>query len=176
MRGVVLAAAVGRLRAPGPMKSVDLVLDPSEEEHERIEGGGCFAFLFGGPAAFGPESETGSDGAERGKEQDDVPAAALVWSNYGTWQAASGADTVPSSKEELLEARKLALIGARAVWRALKESVPTMDGPRIQPKYSLPQPTPRRAAAVAIPPTAVGDGEMDDEIEEVEDDDARMEI
>jgi exosome complex component RRP46 len=164
MRGVVLAASIGRLRAPGPAKAVDLVLDPSDDEHARMEGGGCFAFLFGGPS----DAQTNSED----DEDEGVPPAKLVWSNYATWTTASGADVIPSSAEEMAGARALAENGATRIWKELKESIPTLDGSRTLPQVV--QPIPKKATA--RPPPPVGAGDFEDEVEEADDDDARMEI
>jgi exosome complex component RRP46 len=165
MAGVVCAAAVGRARGPGPVRTAVLMLDPAEDEVRALEGGGCFAFFIGAGAGPAPRDEEDED--------EDEPPAALVWTDYASWQAKPGTVALPPRADELTEATALAEEGARAVWRALKESVARLDGPRRAPPPPA-IPVPRRAAVSAAP--AVGDGEFEDELEEPAEDDARMEI
>jgi exosome complex component RRP46 len=93
MRGVVWAVSVGRLRST-TKSSPSLLLDPSDDEIPSLEGGGCFAFLFG----------TGQKGGSE-----------MVWSN---WQS-----NAPFDEVELLSARELARTGAKKVWMCMKESI-----------------------------------------------------
>ena len=109
MRGVVCAAAVGRM-APVDRKA-SLVLDPEEAELPRLTGGGCFAFMFSSLLGEG-------DGAAV-----DAPACSLLWTNYTT--------AAPFDVEELAQARELATAGARQVWSALRESVGLMGSSRV---------------------------------------------
>lgn len=102
MRGVVCAVAIGRLSSEG---GTELVLDPSEAELPRLLGGGCFAFLFSAVLSSASAS--------------DVPPYSLLWTNYTT--------NTPFDEAELKRAREIAETGARAVWKALKESVGIMD-------------------------------------------------
>jgi exosome complex component RRP46 len=71
-----------------------LILDPSDDEFPSLEGGGCFAFLFG-------------VGQKGGSE--------MVWSS---WQS-----TTPFDARELARARDLARDGAEKVWKEMKRSV-----------------------------------------------------
>ena len=102
MRGVICAVAIGRL----PSKAgIELVLDPSEAELPRLLGGGCFAFLFSAVLSSASACE--------------IPPCSLLWTNYTT--------NTPFDEVELNHARELAETGAREVWKALKQSVGTMD-------------------------------------------------
>lgn len=93
MRGVVCAISVGRLRSAGGLNPT-LVLDPSDHEIPSLEGGGCFAFLFGMGLKGGAEA---------------------VWSD---WQSSS-----PFDRKELLSASKLARSGAEKVWKSMRETL-----------------------------------------------------
>ncbi|KAL6302726.1 hypothetical protein BKA93DRAFT_736213 [Sparassis latifolia] len=108
MRGVVCAIAVGRVVLPGAAAgSGVLVLDPSDEELPRLTGGGCFAFLFSSALPSAIQAE------------EDAPPCELLWTDYKC-QNGFGED-------ELFRARQIASGGAKAVWRAMKESVARMD-------------------------------------------------
>ena len=105
MRGVVCAAAVGRvLEAEDDAIAPTLILDPAESELGSLSGGGCFAFLFSStlptllPVA------------------PDTPPASLLWTNYAV---AGGSFTA----EEFETAHTLALSGAICVWQALKDGL-----------------------------------------------------
>lgn len=96
MRGVVCAVSVGRFRSTSTgTPSPTLVLDPSDDEISSLEGGGCFAFLFGMGLKGGAE---------------------VVWNN---WHSSH----TPFGVEELVSARKLARGGAEVVWKGLRESI-----------------------------------------------------
>ncbi|KAF9047791.1 exosome component Rrp46 [Panaeolus papilionaceus] len=79
MRGIVFAIAIGRL------PNGTLVVDAGEDEEERLEASGCFAFLFAG--------EVRSD---------------CVWSS---WKTRTG----QYNEEELYAARQMGLEAARLV-------------------------------------------------------------
>ncbi|KAF9553645.1 exosome component Rrp46 [Agrocybe pediades] len=85
MKGVVTAVAVGRL------PSGTLVLDPSGEEAEKVQGGGVFAFFFA----------------------DALPTGDCVWTG---WKSTSG----KYNEKELLQARELARAGAKEVYMAMR--------------------------------------------------------
>jgi hypothetical protein len=142
MTGVVCAAAVAWLYPS--TEEAALVLDPSEAESHTAGACGCFAYLFT---------------TEIGESQDSpaIPGARLVWTN---WHANSGV----FDEGELTRARALGLAGAETVWRAIKQSVPQMDG------------------LASLPPAGQLSAEMlessaqsDDDIER-ESDDAKIEI
>ncbi|THG96802.1 hypothetical protein EW145_g7715 [Phellinidium pouzarii] len=94
MRGVVCAAAVGRLQNSGA-----LLADPAEEERSALDGGGAFAFLVSGAKAGGDVPQ---------------PRAELVWSS---WSAA------PFYEDELARATELARVGAVRVWEHMREGI-----------------------------------------------------
>lgn len=112
MRGIVCAVAVGRKASESG--GTELLLDPSEAELPRLLGGGCFAFFFSAVLSSAPASDT--------------PPCSLLWTNYTT--------NTPFDEAELERARDLAEAGVREVWKALKESVGTMDASQanIAPK------------------------------------------
>ncbi|TFK32434.1 ribosomal protein S5 domain 2-type protein [Crucibulum laeve] len=99
MRGVVCAIPVGRCTAGD--RETRLFVDPGETEISEIQGGGCFAFVFGDKLGWG-------DG--------DVEC---VWTN---WKSTSGT----FDENELSRARELALKAARAVYAEIKRGVKTM--------------------------------------------------
>jgi len=136
MTGVVCAAAVACLR-PAEATSA-LVLDPSETECQTGAARGCFAYLF--------TTET----SESEESPPAIPGARLVWTN---WRANNGI----FDEDDLTRARALGLAGAEAVWRAIKQSVPQMDG---------------------LPPLPQLSAEVDDDIKvsDEESDDAKIEI
>jgi len=147
MTGVVCAAAVTCLHRTTEEATSALVLDPSEAECHTGAASGCFAYLF--------TTETSES-----QEAPAIPGARLVWTN---WRANDGT----FDEEDLARARALGLAGAETVWRAIKQSVPQMDG-------LLPMP-------LAGPPSAemlAGAGQGDDDIKlsDRESDDAKIEI
>ena len=110
MTGVVCAATVACLRAASTEEATSaLVLDPSEAECHTGAAAGCFAYLF--------TTET----SESEESPQAIPGARLVWTN---WRANNGI----FNEDDLTRARALGLVGAEAVWRAIKQSVPQMDG------------------------------------------------
>jgi exosome complex component RRP46 len=140
MTGVVCAATVACLR-PATEEATSasaLVLDPSEAECHTGAAGGCFAYLFTTETSESEESPTA------------IPGARLVWTN---WRANNGI----FDEDDLTRARALGLAGAEAVWRAIKQSVPQMDG---------------------LPPLPQLSAEVDNDIKgsDEESDDAKIEI
>ena len=140
MTGVVCATAVTCLHPATEDATSALVLDPSEAECHTGTASGCFAYLF--------TTETNES-----QESPAIPGARLVWTN---WRANNGI----FDEEELTRARGLGLAGAESVWRAIKQSVPQMDG--------LPP----------LPPSGLLPAEVDDDIKasDGESDDAKIEI
>ncbi|KDQ54217.1 hypothetical protein JAAARDRAFT_135749 [Jaapia argillacea MUCL 33604] len=146
MRGVVCAVAVGRFRLsptrtsraiPTGGNSLVLIVDPSESEASSLEGGGCFAFLFG--AGFGDyDSSLG------------IPGCEVVWTNWHS--------TTPFNEDELARARELARVGAKDVWRAIKDSVQGA-GAKSEPSVS------RRAKKSDAMVVQKDDAEVDDKME-----------
>jgi len=123
MTSVVCAAAVSCLGSATDEEedASALVLDPSEAELREGVGCGCFAFSF----------------ASISQESPDRPAARLVWTN---WHAKGGV----FDEGEFARAQAVGLSGAEAVWRAIRLSVPQMDGssslpPLGQPSAEAPQ-------------------------------------
>ncbi|KAI0338073.1 hypothetical protein BDW22DRAFT_1363464 [Trametopsis cervina] len=114
MRGVVCAVAIGRLpNGSSGEPGCTLVLDPSEIELPKLEGGGCFAFLF-------------SATTSKSLVQTEVPAASLLWRNYS---ASNGS----FDETEFANAQSLARHGAEELWHAMKRSLPgTIDPPLAQ--------------------------------------------
>jgi exosome complex RNA-binding protein Rrp42 (RNase PH superfamily) len=120
IRGVVCAVAVGRLRIKDNSTSMNikhiLVVDPSENEMGLLDGGGCFAFMF----------DTGIHTSSTENYQNTkMPTCEAVWSN---WQATSS----HFDENELVQARKLARIAVKEVWKAMKESVERVGAPLRQ--------------------------------------------
>jgi len=107
MTSVVCAAAVSWHPSTEGEASA-LVLDPSEAESREGVGCGCFAFSFTTEISDPPQLSTS-------------PGARLVWTN---WHAKGGV----FGQGELTRAQALGFAGAEAVWRAIKQSVPQMDG------------------------------------------------
>lgn len=100
MRGVVCAVAVGLRKKDG--HRTEFILDPVEES--KLDGVGCFAFLFGiGPALA----------------QGGLPPSELLWSNFRT----SGGSIVSLDASELAQATSLARKGATEVWLCMKKSL-----------------------------------------------------
>ena len=144
MTGVVCAAAVAWLHPSIEEATSPLVLDPSEAESHTAVACGCFAYLF--------TTEIGES-----QESLAIPGARLVWTN---WHANSGV----FDEGELIRARALGLAGAEIVWRAIKQSVPQMDGSSFLP------PVGQLSAEVLQ-----GQAQSDDDIER-ESDDAKIAI
>lgn len=147
MTGVVCAAAVACLHPTTEETTSALVLDPSESEFHTAAAGGCFAYMF--------TTETSET-----EDSPATPGARLVWMN---WRANNGV----LDEEELMRARALGLTGAETVWRAIKQSVPQMDG--------LP---PLPAAAQLSAEIPEGSAQSDDgmDVSDRESDDAKIEI
>ena len=144
MTGVVCAAAVAWLHPSTEEATPPLVLDPSEAESHMAAACGCFAYLF--------TTEIGES-----EESPAIPGARLVWTN---WHANSGV----FDEGELTRARVLGLAGAETVWKAIKQSVPQMDGlPSLPPAGQL--------SAEVLESTAQGDDDIEPEL-----DDAKIEI
>ena len=144
MTGVVCAAAVAWLHPSIEEATSPLVLDLSEAESHTAVACGCFAYLF--------TTEIGES-----QESLAIPGARLVWTN---WHANSGV----FDEGELTRARALGLAGAETVWRAIKQSVPQMDGSSFLP------PVGQLSAEVLH-----GQAQSDDDIER-ESDDAKIAI
>jgi exosome complex component RRP46 len=98
MRGVVCAVPVGRVKKGGV---VTLEVDPPDDA--VLEGGGCFAFLFGF-ALSGPEIGT-------------APPCDDIWSTY------RGRPGSSFDEAELLRAKEVARDGAAKVWQSMKDSI-----------------------------------------------------
>jgi len=147
MTGVVCAAAVASLHPATEEATSTLVLDPSGAESRTGAASGCFAYLF--------TTETSES-----RESPVIPGARLVWTN---WHAKNGV----FNEEELSRARALGLAGAETVWRAIKQSVPQMDGlPSLPPLGQL--------SAEVVEGTAQSEGDI--KVSERESDDAKIEI
>ncbi|KAH7890161.1 exosome component Rrp46 [Phlebopus sp. FC_14] len=97
MRGVVCAVAVGRRRVGD---EVGLVLDPLDES--KINGGGCFAFLFG---------------VTREGVQSNIPPSKMIWTDY----RAGVGESIDA--REITQATELARKGAADVWVEIKKSL-----------------------------------------------------
>ena len=147
MTGVVCASAIAYLHPATEEATSALVLDPSETECQTGAASGCFAYLF--------TTET-----NEAEELPAIPGARLVWTN---WRANNGV----LDEGELVRARTFGLAGAEAVWRAIKQSVPQMDG--------LPSlPTAPQLSAEMLKGSARSDDGMD--VSDRESDDAKIEI
>jgi exosome complex component RRP46 len=119
MTSVVCAVAISQLRSATEDDASALVLDPSEAEFLENVGCGCFAFSFATEISGSQQSQ-------------DSPAGRMVWTN---WHAKDGV----FDEEEFARAQALGLAGAEIVWRAVKLSVPQMDGsPSLPPLGQLP--------------------------------------
>lgn len=147
MTGVVCAAAVACFHTATEEATSTLVLDPSETEYQTGAASGCFAYLF--------TTET-----NEAEELPAIPGARLVWTN---WRANNGV----LDEGELVRARTLGLAGAEAVWRAIKQSVPQMDG-------LPPLPSAAQLSAEMLKGSARSDDGMD--VSDRESDDAKIEI
>lgn len=100
MRGVVCAVAVGLSKKDS--HRIEFMLDPAEES--KLDGVGCFAFLFGtGPASV----------------QGGLPPSELLWSNFRT----SSGSIVSLDASELAQATELARKGATEVWLCIKKNL-----------------------------------------------------
>lgn len=154
MNNVICAVAVSSLLCTAteqdPAASVP-VLDPSEAESREGVGNGCFAFAF----SFSPTTATSGS-----QQSPDRPAARLVWTN---WHAKDGV----FDEEEFTRAQAVGVAGAEAVWRAIKLSVPQMDGS----PFLLPPGRPSAEAFKNVAPS--DDGLM---IGDQQSDDAKVEI
>ena len=117
MTSVVCAVAIARLRSATEEEASALVLDPSEAELLEAASCGCFAFSFG--------AETSGS-----QQLQDSLAGRLVWTN---WHARDGL----FDQREFARARALGLAGAEIVLKAVKLSIPQMDG---SPCLPLPGP------------------------------------
>lgn len=116
MTSVVCSVAIARLgSATKEDDASTLVLDPSEAELLEAASCGCFAFSFA----------TEISGSQ---QPQDSRTGKMVWTN---WHAKDGL----FDEGEFARARALGLVGAEIVWKAVKLSVPQMDG-------SLPLPLP----------------------------------
>ncbi len=115
MSSVVCAVAIARLHSATEEDDASaLVLDPSEVELVETANCGCFAFSFA--------TEISSS---------QQPAGRMVWAN---WHAKDGL----FDEEEFARAQALGLVGAEFVWKAIKLSVPQMDGsPTLPPPGPL---------------------------------------
>ncbi|KAH9047985.1 hypothetical protein EDB83DRAFT_2507375 [Lactarius deliciosus] len=125
-------------------------LHPASEEATSTlaAASGCFAYLF--------TTETGES-----QESPAIPGARLVWTN---WHAKNGT----FDEGELSRARALGLVGAETVWRAIKRSIPQMDG-----LPSLPAVVGHLSAAVL---EGAAQSEDDIKVSDRESDDAKIEI
>ncbi|KIJ63423.1 hypothetical protein HYDPIDRAFT_113431 [Hydnomerulius pinastri MD-312] len=97
MKGMACAVAVGRRRVGS---GIELILDP--EDKTELDGGGCFAFLFG---------------VDHASVQSDIPPSEMIWTNFRGGLGTS----IPTS--ELTQAEELASKGAADVWIKMKESL-----------------------------------------------------
>ncbi|KAH9161928.1 ribosomal protein S5 domain 2-type protein [Lactarius sanguifluus] len=147
MTGVVCAAAVASHHLASEEATSTLVLDPSEAESHTAATSGCFAYLF--------TTETGES-----QESPAIPGARLVWTN---WHAKNGT----FDEGELSRARALGLVGAETVWRAIKRSIPQMDGLPSLPAVG-------HLSAEVLEGTA--QSEDDIKVSDRESDDAKIEI
>jgi exosome complex component RRP46 len=98
MRGVVCAVPVGRVK-----KGNVVTLEAGPSDDAVLEGGGCFAFLFGF-ALSGPKIWS-------------APPCEDIWSTYRV-RPGSSFDEV-----ELLRAKEVARDGAARVWQCMKDSI-----------------------------------------------------
>lgn len=98
MRGVVCAVPVGRVKK-GSVISVEV--DVADDV--VLEGGGCFAFLFG----F----------ALSGPIKGNAPPCEDVWSTYSARPGSS------FDQAELVRAREVAREAAAEVWQCVKNSI-----------------------------------------------------
>ncbi|KAG1728733.1 uncharacterized protein EDB91DRAFT_848427 [Suillus paluster] len=98
MRGVVCAVPVGRVRK-GSIVSMEV--DPADDA--VLEGGGCFAFLFG----F----------ALSGPIKGSAPPCEDIWSTYSARPGTS------FEEAELVRAKEVAREGAAEVWQSMKNSI-----------------------------------------------------
>jgi exosome complex component RRP46 len=105
MRGVVCAVSVAHHLPPWSTEA-DLVLDPTEDQLRSSRASGCFAFLVA----------SNSTSAQNSIGDEDVTE---VWSS---WQSMTSFD-----ESELLAAKSLAKVGAKAVWMKMKESLALME-------------------------------------------------
>jgi len=104
MRGVVCAVPIGRVRKGGVV-----TLEVNPPDGAVLEGGGCFAFLFGF-ALSGPKIGT-------------APPCEDIWSTY---RARSGSSF---DEAELLRAKEVAQDGAAKVWQSMKNSIRRQEMP-----------------------------------------------
>ncbi|KAF8492205.1 ribosomal protein S5 domain 2-type protein [Russula emetica] len=147
---VVCAVAIARLRSATEEDddASALVLDPSEAELLETASCGCFAFSFATEISGSQQSQ-------------DSLAGRMVWTN---WHAKDGL----FDEGEFARARALGLAGAEIVWKAVKLSVPQMDG-----SLSLPPPGPLSAEVTKD----VVQSDVDIKTSDHEDsDDAKVEI
>jgi exosome complex component RRP46 len=149
MTSLVCAVAIARLRSATEEDDASaLVLDPSEAELLEAASCGCFAFSFAMEISGCQQSQ-------------DSPAGRMVWTN---WHAKDGL----FDEGEFARARALGLAGAEIVWKAVKLSVPQMDG-----SSSLPRPGPLSAEVMED----VAQSDIDIKTSDHEDsDDAKVEI
>ena len=131
MRGVITAVAIGRL------PDGTLVVDPDEDEEERLGGGGCFAFIF-------------ADGL-------DKTNADCVWSG---WKSMSGTH----DESELFSARELAKATALEVYLAMKKSIETF-GARVSYNTDIQATQARSLSKVSKDKTMVEDDSDDNRME-----------
>ena len=118
MTSVVCAVAIAQLRSATKEEEASaLVLDPSEAELLETASCGCFAFSFA----------TETSGSQ---QLQDGLAGRLVWTN---WHAKGGL----FDEGEFARARALGLAGAEIVLKAVKLTIPQMDG---SPSLPLPGP------------------------------------
>jgi len=151
MISVVCAVAIARLRSSteeDDASPLALVLDPSEAELLETGSCGCFAFSFA----------TEISGSQ---QLQDSPAGRMVWAN---WHAKDGL----FDEGEFARAQALSLAGAESVWRAVKLSVPQMDG-------SPPLPPPGPLSADVMENVAQSDVNIKTSDQE-DSDDAKVEI
>ncbi|KAK7025981.1 hypothetical protein VNI00_015811 [Paramarasmius palmivorus] len=102
MKGVICAVALGRV------PESRYIVDPSDEEVETMNGGGCFAFVF-------------SDVLD---SSESSSKSTCIWSNWRSWSEGGGFD-----EQEVIRTRELAREAAEGVWERMKKLVHDAEHP-----------------------------------------------
>lgn len=103
-----------------------LIVDPAENERDKLDGGGVFAFLISGTRVGTTAQDIQSAVIGEGVQ------AEVVWTNWG----ATGGKTF--DEDELRRATELARAGALNIWGHMKDAVSRLVlGPEVFERTGL---------------------------------------